>query len=143
MSAVIPITQINSSFQNLITSNSVGIINLVSGLPSPPNGYVITDLVFTPFNYSISAAGNLLFSGAFGMINGALTPGLFIPIQSFNIEVIAAPVGVNVFPVQPLARNFGSGLIVPQGYVLAFRTLSQSANVSSINFTLDLTGFLV
>lgn len=141
MSAVIPFIQFTpTTHPNFININSVGIINLVSGLPQPPNGYVITDLCLTPFSYGVTAAGNTVYGGSFGMVDAALTPGDWIPVQSVNLQIVAAPAGGGVFAVQPFTRNFGSGLVVPQGFVLAIQTL-EFLNLTQLNLTLDLTGF--
>lgn len=86
------------------------------------------------------AAGNVVCAGAVGVVQVAGGP-FFIPIQTFNFRQAATAAGVITINI-PITRSFGDGLIGQQFYNRLYVDCTTFTNLSTFNFTLDLTGFL-
>lgn len=142
VSSVIPFNQAFAGFPNLIRIAATGLQNLnIAGVPIT-NGVILTDISITLLNASSTAAGTATIGAAFGYCDQALTPSFFMPIQSLNYSGLATAANQNIVAgnISPIQRDFGSGLIIPAGMVLATQCLT-FGNMSNFQFTMDITGF--
>lgn len=139
MSQVIPFFQTAPADPNLVRITGTGIINLSTGVANPTNGYLLTDLAIEYVNAATVAAALSTYVGAFGYVDTGLTT--FVPIQTLTCNFTGIAAGtVNLASIlPPLVRQWGDGLICPQGRILAVNTLLLS-NITSFTFNLDLTG---
>jgi hypothetical protein len=103
------------------------------------NNFILTDLIFFLGSVSPPAAGSIAMNAQFGyqQSGGA---GTLVPIQTFQFFGLAAGAGT-ITPNLIWQRSFPSALIIPANSTLNFN-LTSFVNLSTMNMTLDLCGFI-